>query len=89
MLNDKIYFNLEELDFDKFKKIDFNISVGGSNKLINIIVWYFNFLKVKNKFNLDVICLLIVLDSFVNVEFDRDSKYILLKYIFEELDKDS
>lgn len=47
MLNDKIHFNLEELDSDKFKKIDSNISAGGSNKPINTIVWYFNLLKVK------------------------------------------
>ncbi|EDN7602540.1 hypothetical protein RV17_GL000779 [Enterococcus thailandicus] len=89
MLNDKIHFNLEELDSDKFKKIDSNISAGGSNKPINTIVWYFNLLKVKNKFNPDAIRLPIVLDSPANAELDRDSKHTLLKYIFEESDKDS
>ncbi|EAD1609079.1 hypothetical protein B1N28_15695, partial [Listeria monocytogenes] len=83
------HFNLEELDSDKFKKIDSNISAGGSNKPINTIVWYFNLLKVKNKFNPDAIRLPIVLDSPANAELDRDSKHTLLKYIFEESDKDS
>ncbi|EJW9248895.1 hypothetical protein OC441_002497, partial [Enterococcus faecalis] len=89
MLNDKTHFNLEELDSNKFKKIDSNISAGGSNKPINTIVWYFNLLKVKNKFNSDAIRLPIVLDSPANAELDKESKHTLLKYIFEESDKNS
>ncbi|EHQ9041273.1 hypothetical protein KI121_002628, partial [Enterococcus faecalis] len=52
-------------------------------------VWYFNLLKVKNKFNSDAIRLPIVLDSPANAELDKESKHTLLKYIFEESDKNS
>ncbi|HAO5923668.1 TPA: hypothetical protein IP987_002908, partial [Listeria monocytogenes] len=89
MQHDKLHFNLEELDVNKFKKIDYNISAGGSNKPINTIVWYFNLLKVKTKFNSEAIRLPIILDSPTNAELDKESKHTLLKYIFEESDKDS
>ncbi|MBC2167165.1 hypothetical protein HCB26_11365 [Listeria booriae] len=89
MLKDKLHFNLEELDSNKFKKIDSVINAGGSNKPINTIVWYFNLLKVKNKFNSEAIHLPIVLDSPANAEMDKESKHTLLEYIFKEADKDS
>lgn len=89
MQHDKLHFNLEELDVNKFKKIDYNISAGGNNKPINTIVWYFNLLKVKTKFNSEAIRLPIILDSSTNAELDKESKHTLLKYIFEESDKDS
>ncbi|HAO5845614.1 TPA: hypothetical protein IP940_002803, partial [Listeria monocytogenes] len=46
-------------------------------------------LKVKTKFNSEAIRLPIILDSPTNAELDKESKHTLLKYIFEESDKDS
>lgn len=71
MQHDKTHFNLEELDVNKFKKIDYNISAGGSNKSKNTIVWYFNLLKIKTKFNSEAMSLPIIIDSPTNAELEK------------------
>jgi len=87
MLNDKMKFGLEELKAEKFKNINYTFPARGSNKPIVTLIWYINLIKVKNKFNPDVIHFPVVFDSPNNAETDDDKKIELYKYIVDSIDE--
>lgn len=89
MLEGKTRFNLKEIENLKFENIKNNFEVGGSNKPISTIIWYFNLLNLKYYFNKDCSRFPIVLDSPNNAELDDTKKKELFNYIFTSVDSNS
>lgn len=89
MIEGKERFNLKEIENEKFENIKNNFEVGGSNKPISTIIWYFNLLNLKYVFNPDCVRFPIVLDSPNNAELDDTKKKELFNYIFSNYDKNS
>ncbi|MFR3182330.1 MAG: coiled-coil domain-containing protein [Clostridia bacterium] len=86
---DKERFGLEEIKDEKIKNIKGSIEASGSNIPITTMIWYFNLLRIKYKFNPNVIRFPIVLDSPKNVEMDKTKEEQFYKYIFDNPDKNS
>lgn len=89
MIKDKQKFNLKEIEEKKFDDIKTYFKADGSNLPIGTIIWHFNLLKLKYKFNKDVIKFPIVLDSPNNAEIDRDKLGELFDYILKNNFKDT
>lgn len=89
MIEGKKNFNLKEIEDSKFENIKYNFEIGGSNKPICTIIWYFNLLNLKYQFNPDCARFPIVLDSPNNAELDDTKKKELFNYIFSNVDKSS
>lgn len=89
MILDKEKFGLEEIKEEKIKNIKGNINASGSNIPIATMIWYFNLLRIKYKFNPNTIRFPIVLDSPKNVEMDKEKEQQFYKYIFENPNEDS
>ena len=89
MKKDKDYFNLKEINENNFSNIKNTFTAGGSNKPIVTIMWYMNLLKLKDEFNNNAIKFPLILDSPNNVESDDEKKKTLLKYLFNEIQKDT
>ncbi len=89
MLEGKNKFNLKEIEDARFENIKNNFEIGGSNKPISTIIWYFNLLRLKYEFNPNCVRFPIVLDSPNNAELDDTKKKELFEYIFKNVDKDS
>ncbi len=81
LLNDKARFGLSEIDEKRFENINKVFSASGSNKPIATVMWYINLLKLKNKFNPNVIRFPIAFDSPNNVETDDLKRHELLEYL--------
>lgn len=89
MMKDKLKFDLKEIEEKSLKNISSVFNAGGSNKSIATVIWYMNLLKLRRKFNPDLISLPLVLDSPNNVETDEEKKQKLFNYIFSETDADT
>lgn len=89
MHNDKIKFNLKEIEDTKLDNIGKNYTVGGSSRSIATIVWYMNLLKLKYKYNKNAIHFPLVLDSPQNTELDDIRKNGLIDYIFDNINNQS
>lgn len=89
MIEGKSKFNLKEIEDSRFENIKNNFEIGGSNKPISTIIWYFNLLRLKYEFNPNCVRFPIVLDSPNNAELDDTKKKELFEYIFKNVDKDS
>lgn len=87
MLKDKLEFRLEEIDESSFNNIKKVFSAGGSNKPISTVIWYINLIKIKNKFNSDVINFPIVFDSPNNAESDLEKKVEVYRYLVDNVDE--
>lgn len=83
MIESKKHFNLKEVENEKLTSINTYFKADGSNLPIGTVIWYFNLLKLKDKFNKDAIKFPLVLDSPNNAEIDEDKVKALFKYIFE------
>ncbi|MDU6482476.1 MAG: hypothetical protein E6538_10815, partial [Paeniclostridium sordellii] len=83
MIESKKYFGLEEIADEKLKKVSNYFKADGSNLPIGTIIWHFNLLKVKDKFNKNSIKFPLLLDSPNNAELDEDKVLALFGYIFK------
>lgn len=86
MLEDKIKFRLKEINKESFTSVKNNFNAGGSNKPIATIIWYFNLLRLKYKFNELAIKFPLILDSPNNVELDEVNRHELFEYLFSNID---
>ncbi|MGD6874242.1 hypothetical protein ACQCU1_18935 [Sutcliffiella horikoshii] len=89
MVETIVKFGLEEIDLEKFKKVNSNFKPRGSNIPITTIIWYYTLLKIKYYLNENVIRFPIVLDSPNNVELDENKESALFDYIFTQYIEDS
>lgn len=89
MKQDIVKFGLEEIPDKSIKNIRNVVSATGSNTPVITIVWYFNLLKLKNKFNPSAIKFPIVLDSPNHGELDDEKKEKLFKYLFNNISANS
>ena len=85
MILDKNTFGLEEITEKDISNISANLSAKGSNKPIITLIWHFNLLKIKYKFNPNAIKFPIVLDSPSNGELDDTNQEQLFKYLFDNI----
>lgn len=83
MIESKEYFELKEIEDKKFKKVGTYFKADGSNLPIGTVIWYFNLLKLKHKFNKEALKFPLVLDSPNNAEIDEAKIKSLFKYIFK------
>jgi hypothetical protein len=84
MVESVVKFGLEEIELEKFKKVNSNFKPRGSNIPITTIIWYYTLLKIKYDLNANVIRFPIVLDSPNNVELDENKEKALFEYIFTQ-----
>lgn len=89
MKEDKLKFGLKEIKDEQIKNIGKVVRATGSNNPVITIIWYFNLLKLKNKYNPQAIKFPIVLDSPNHGELDDDKKEKLFDYLFSNVSDDS
>ncbi|HDT8197128.1 TPA: hypothetical protein RD714_002772, partial [Enterococcus faecalis] len=80
MKQDKLKFGLEEVTDKSIQNVKNVVRASGSNNPVVTIVWYFNLLKLKNKFNPEAIKFPIILDSPNHGELDDQKKAKLFDY---------
>mgnify|MGYP001030504719 CR=1 FL=1 len=85
MLADKIKFGLEEMDDKGFEKITNSFAASGSNKPISTVLWYTNFIKLKNQFNPNAINFPVVFDSPNNADTDKTKRVRVHEYLAKAL----
>lgn len=88
MKETKEYFDLEEIDEKILRNIGSTFTAGGSSKTLATVMWHFNLLKLRSKFNPTAIKFPIVLDSPNNVETDLERKTKMFNFIFTEKEKE-
>lgn len=89
MKEDKLKFGLVEIRDEQIKNIGKVVRATGSNNPVITIIWYFNLLKLKNKYNPQAIKFPIILDSPNHGELDDDKKGKLFDYLFSNVSDDS
>lgn len=89
MKEDKMKFGLKEIKDDQIKNLSKVVRATGSNNPVVTIIWYFNLLKLKSKYNPNAIKFPIVLDSPNHGELDDDKKEKLFEYLFSNVSDDS
>ncbi|EGO8088252.1 hypothetical protein [Enterococcus faecalis] len=89
MKQDKLKFGLEEVTDKSIQNVKNVVRASGSNNPVVTIVWYFNLLKLKNKFNPEAIKFPIILDSPNHGELDDQKKAKLFDYLFTNISDNS
>ncbi len=89
MKEDKLKFGLKEIKDEQIKNIGKVVRATGSNNPVITIVWYFNLLKLKKKYNPQAIKFPIILDSPNHGELDDDKREKLFDYLFANVSDES
>ncbi len=89
LMNAKVRFGLDEIDPEKAKTISNNLKIGGSNRYISTVIWYFTIIRLRNEFNPDAIQFPIVLDSPNNAETDELKENNFIEYMLSNSDLSS
>lgn len=81
--------DLQEIKPKSIKKVDSIFRVSGSTTPAATYAWYLSLLKIKSKFNPNVIKFPLVFDSPNNAELDDQNIARIFKYILSNVDKTS